>query len=354
MRFPAAVIGRQIGAILGAWGMPEPLVRDSVEMLLAADLAGIDSHGLSMLPIYDDWRRQGKLVLASKITVVRDRPTTALLDGGGGLGHAVSKRAMLLAIEKAQASDIGIVTVRRSHHYGAAGVYALMAAEAGLIGMSATNVHTPSVVPLWGADTMFGTNPWAFAAPAKRNRPFLLDMATSTVAIGKLKLAWLAGKPIPEGWSIDDEGRALTEAEAALKHRRMTPLGVSKELGGHKGYGLAMMVEILSATLPGAQFAPMRIARDPAAKLPDVGHFFLAMNPEAFREKGEFERDMDDMIDTLRKSRPVDPEQPVLVPGDPEYAARAERERDGIPVPATLATLIQTLARNCNAEFLLG
>ena len=229
-----------------------------------------------------------------------------------------------------------------------------MAAEAGLIGISATNVHTPSVVPLRGADTMFGTNPWAFAAPTRRNRPFLLDMATSTVAIGKVKLAWLAGKSIPEGWALDPTGAPVTDAEAALKHRRMTPLGVSKEMGGHKGYGLAMMVEILSATLPGAQFAPVRIARDPLAMLPDVGHFFLAMNPEAFRDKGEFQRDMDDMIDALRKTRPVDPDQPVLVPGDPEYAAREERERDGIPVPDTLATLIRNLARDCNAEFLLG
>ena len=354
MRVPAERVGRQIAALLAAWGMPEPLVADSVEMLLAADLAGIDSHGLSMLPIYDDWRRQGKIVLSPEITVVRDRPTTALLDGGGGLGHAVSKRAMLLAIEKAQATDVGVATVRRSHHYGAAGVYALMAAEQGLVGISATNVHTPSVVPLRGAETRFGTNPWAFAAPASRNRPFLLDMATSTAAIGKLKLAWLAGKSVPEGWVVDAEGRPITDAETALNERRLTPLGLSKEMGGHKGYGLAMMVEILSATLPGAQFAAARIARDPAALLPDVGHFFMALNPEAFREKGAFERDMDEMIEILRATRPTEFGSPVQVPGDPEYKAEDERRRDGIPLPAILARQIETLCRESAALYLLA
>jgi LDH2 family malate/lactate/ureidoglycolate dehydrogenase len=347
---PADRLGRQLAAIFRAWGMREDAIADTVEIMLWADLAGIDSHGAAMMPLYSQFRDEGKIVLAPEISVVRETPTTALLDGGHGLGHVPSKRAMLLAIGKAKRVGIGAVAVRASNHYGAAGAYAMMAAEAGLIGVSTTAVHTPSVVPLWGADATFGTNPIAFAAPARRNKPFLLDMATSTAAIGKLKLALMAGKTVPEGWAVDAEGRPVADPEAALRNRRLVALGGTRELGGHKGYGLAMMVEILSSTLPGAQFALLRMARDPGAAHPDVGHFFLAMDPAGFREPGAFEAELDDMIDALRATRPADPARPVLVPGDPEHAERARRLAEGIPVPAPLRRQLLDLAARAGAE----
>ncbi|MBX6367452.1 MAG: Ldh family oxidoreductase [Rhodospirillales bacterium] len=350
---PAERLGAQLGAILRAWGMPEPQIADTVEIMLWADLAGIDSHGAAMMPLYAQFRDEGKIVLAPEIRIVRESPTTAVIDGGFGLGHVPGKRAMLLAIAKAKMVGIGAVAVRASNHYGAAGAYAMMAAEEGLIGISTTAVHTPSVVPLWGADPAFGTNPIAFAAPARRNKPFLLDMATSTAAIGKLKLAQLAGRKVPEGWAVDAAGRPVTDPETALRDRRLVALGGTRELGGHKGYGLAMMVEILSSTLPGAQFALLRMARDPGAKHADVGHFFLAMDPAAFRPAGEFEAELDEMIDALRATRPADPERPVLVPGDPEHQERARRLADGIPIPEKLRQALNDIARRSSAEAML-
>ena len=354
MNHPVERVREQIAAILRAWGMPETQIATSLNAMLWADLAGVDSHGISMLPPYADWRKAGKLDLKAAPKLVRESASTALLDGGGNLGHHVSTVAMHKAIEKAKVADVGVVAVRNSHHYGAAGVYAMMAADAGLIGVSTTNVHLPTTVPLWGADPMFGTNPIAFAAPAKRNKPFLLDMATSSAAIGKIKLALYAGRPIPEGWAVDAQGRPLTDAEAAFKDRRLVPLGGTRELGGHKGYGLAIMVEILSATLPGALFGFLRMTRDPAALRPNVGHFFMALNPSAFREEGEFERDLDDMMDALRATRPADSACPVLVPGDPEHEETERRRRDGIPIPPMLADQLRAICAECGADYLLG
>jgi LDH2 family malate/lactate/ureidoglycolate dehydrogenase len=287
------------------------------------------------------------------VAVERETAVTALVDGGGGLGHYPSVTAMRLACDKAEAAGVGVVAVRNSHHYGAAGPYAEMAARRGLLGMSMTAVARPTVVPLYGADAMFGTNPIAFAAPAEHNQPFLFDVATSTAAVGKLTLASRQGKPVPEGWALDDAGRPVTNADEALVHRRLTPLGIDRVMGGHKGYGLAMMVEILCTTLSGAKFGPLRELRDPDAARHDVGHFFLAINPDAFRAPGAFEADLDEMIDALRATRPVDPAEPVQVAGDPEYRARETRAREGIPLTAKLAEELREIARNANAPYLL-
>jgi LDH2 family malate/lactate/ureidoglycolate dehydrogenase len=346
----ADLLGRQLGAIFRGWGMSEAHIAVTVEVMLGADLSAIDSHGVAMMPLYAQLRAAGKLELKPEIKVVRETATAAVIDGGGGLGHVPAARAMQLAIAKARQAGMAIATVRNSNHFGAAGVYALMAAEAGFIGLAMTNVHNSSVVPTYAADPMFGTNPIAFAAPTRRNRPYLFDMATSTAAIGKLKIANMAGKPVPEGWALDPEGQPLTDPAEALKYRRLTPLGGSRELGGHKGYGLAMMVEILTATLGGAAYAPLRA---PDATRLNVGHFLMAIDPRQFREEGAFEADLDDMIDTLRATRPVDPDQPVIVAGDPEHEARERRRRDGVPVPEILVREIRAMAGECGAAVLV-
>jgi LDH2 family malate/lactate/ureidoglycolate dehydrogenase len=273
-----------------------------------------------------------------------------VIDGGGGFGQAPSVRAMDLAIGKARAFGIGAVGVRNSNHFGAAGVYALRAAEQGFVGFSTTAVFKASIVPTHGREARFGTNPIAFAAPGRRNRPFLLDMATSTVALGKFKLYAREDKAIPPGWALDEAGRPQTDPKQALLDRLMTPLVGSREMGGHKGYGLAAMVEILSTLVPGASYAPLRPA-DAARN--DVGHFHLAMHPEAFREAGAFEEDLDALIDALRATPPADAAQPVIVAGDPEYAAKEQRSRDGIPVPKSLLAMVQEIAAGNGAEFVL-
>lgn len=351
--FSAELLSRQVSAILTAWGMPPEQVEVTARVMIAADLRGIDTHGIATLSLYDDFRRWGKLTLTPEIKVVRESPVTALLDGGGGLGHFPGVKAMELAIAKCAATGVGVVAVRNSNHYGAAGIYALQAVERGFIGVSTTGVWRPGVVPTFGAEPMFGTNPIAFAAPARRHPPFCLDMATSTVAIGKVKLAALHGEPIPPGWALDNEGRAVTDAKNAMKHLSMTPLGGTPEMSSHKGYGLGAMVEILSTILPGACFSATRQQKNPDAERYNVGQFFLALDPKAFRGEGEFESDLDDMIDALHAMKRADPAQPVLVPGDPEQAQIAGRTRDGIPVTEEMARNLRRIAESCGAEFLL-
>ena len=351
---PADLLERQLAAILAAWGMPAEHVAIAAGKMVASDLRGIDSHGVAMMPLYDSFRRSDRINVTPDIRIVADTPATALIDADGALGHIPAERAMRLAIDKAKTVGMGSVAVRDSNHFGAAGLYALMAAEAGLIGLATTSTWLPTIVPTFGAEAMFGTNPIAFAAPAGRNPPFVLDMATSTVAGGKVKLAILHKKPIPEGWAVDANGQPVTDPVQANDHRAFTPLGGNRLMGSHKGYGLAAMVEILSTMLPGAIYAATRAARRPDATRWDIGHFFMALDPAAFRAGDEFGDDVDDMIDALRAARPADAGQPVLVAGDPEQAAIAERTAGGIPMPADLVAQVRTLCDGCGAPFLLG
>jgi len=351
LKVPAKILKSQLHAIFEAWGMSADQADMTAETLTRADLLGIDSHGITLIPFYADLIASGRLTPRPEIRIARSFGATAVIDGGGGFGEAPAVRAMELAIEKAQSFGIGAVGVRNSNHYGAAGVYALQAAAKGFIGLSMTAVYAPSIVPTFGREPRMGTNPIALAAPARRNRPFLLDMATSTIAIGKLKLAFREGRTLPEGWALDREGRPQHDPEQALADRLMTPLGGSREMGGHKGYGLAAMVEVLCTMLSGATYAALRPAE---ASAYDVGHFQLAIHPEAFREKGEFEEDLDAFLDCLRATRPADVAQPVLAPGDPEHLACEKRSREGIPVPRSLADQVEAIARKSGAQYFFG
>lgn len=354
MKVPAELLGRQAAAILHAWGLAPEHVEATVRVLIAAELRGVESHGVSMLTLYDEFRRGGKLTLRPEVKIVRESPVTALIDGDGGLGHFPGLKAMNLAIAKCAATGVGVVGVRNSNHYGAAGVYALLAPERGFIGLSTSATWRPGMVPTFGTTPMFGTNPLAFAAPAKRHPPFCLDMATTTVALNKIKLAAREGKPILPGWAMDDEGRTLTDATEAMKHVALTPLGGLAEMSSYKGYGLGALVEILSTTLTGSFFAATRAQQHPEAARHNVGHFCLALDPHAFRGEGEFERDLDDMIDALHATPRVDERQPVLVAGEPELAQFAERTQFGIPVSEALERTLRGLAEASGAGWLMG
>jgi LDH2 family malate/lactate/ureidoglycolate dehydrogenase len=288
------------------------------------------------------------------IRVVRETPVSALIDADGGLGHVPAHQGMTLAIDKAKRAGVGVVVVRRSAHFGAAGYYSDMAARAGLLGIATTSARGLALVPTFAAEPVFGTNPISVAAPAGRNAPFNLDMATTTVAAGKLKLKWLNDKPLPVGWAVDEQGQPLTDAKRAFELKNITPLGGTRELGSHKGYGLAAVVNILSATLSGAAFQPLRLQREDPAGPDNVGHFFLALDPTMFREEGEFEHDMDEMLDYLRAVKPTDPAQPVMVPGDPEYQQREQRLREGVPVPEMLDELVRKVCTKAGAAYVLS
>ena len=357
-RVAADVLRRQVSGILNAWGMAQDDVRLVAHVIVETDLRGIDSHGISMLPLYAQMRAQGKLNPKARPRTVRETATTALIDADAGLGHAVSHRAMNLAVDKCLAQGCGVVSVFNSHHFGAAGIYAELAARRGAVGLVATSTRFVTMVPTFAAGPVLGTNPIAFTAPTG-GEPFLLDMATTSVAAGKVKTYWLNDKPMPEGWVVDGKGRAVTDAAEGYRtlferpEGGLTPLGGSRETGGHKGYGLAMMVHVLGGVLAGASFSPIRNRTQQPADPDNIGHFFLAIDPRAFRAEGEFEKDLAAVIDLLHDTKPADPAQRVLVAGDPERAMRAERLELGVPVPAKLMDVLREVARESGTEFIL-
>jgi LDH2 family malate/lactate/ureidoglycolate dehydrogenase len=328
-------------------------------VMVETDLRGVDSHGISMLPTYDQEFRQGRLNMRPVFKTVREAPAIALIDADASLGHPVSTYAMNLAVDKCLVTGVAVVSVFNSHHFGAAGCYSKIAAERGVIGMVTSATRGVTLVPTFAAEPVMGTNPLAFAAPAKRNPPFQLDMATTTVAAGKVKVHKLNHKPVPSGWVVDGDGRAVTEAEAAFRQvfaqpeGGITPLGGTRELGSHKGYGLAVMVHILGGTLAGASFSPLRNRTQRASDPHNIGHFFLAIDPGAFREDGAFEEDLDQVIDVLHNAKRADPAQPVLVAGDPEMLTRRERLENGVPIPDDLMEQLRAVVSRAGVPFVL-
>jgi LDH2 family malate/lactate/ureidoglycolate dehydrogenase len=340
--------------------MSEAHARTTADMMLETDLRGVDSHGISMLPTYDKEFRAGRLNMRPVFKTLRDGPAMALIDADASLGHPVAVDAMNLAVDKCRAMGVAVVSVVNSHHFGAAGCYSRIAADRGAIGMVTSSTRGVTMVPTFGAEPVMGTNPLAFAAPTRRNSPFQLDMATTTVAAGKVKVYKLNHKPLPQGWVVDADGRTVTEPEKAFGYvfdrpdGGITPLGGTRDAGSHKGYGLAVMVHILGGALSGASFSPIRNLTQRPSDPHNIGHFFLAIDPRAFRAEGAFEEDLDQVIDTLHKARPADPGQPVLVAGDPEMATREERLRDGVPVPDDLMEQVRGVAAAANVAFVLA
>jgi LDH2 family malate/lactate/ureidoglycolate dehydrogenase len=331
--------------VLVAMKMPRGAAETTAGLMVRTDLRGVDSHGIGMLPRYHELWRDGFIVMDAEPRVVTDDGAIAVLDGGRGLGHPVSERAMRLAIDKARAFGIGIATVRHSNHYGAAANYSMMALAHDLIGLSTTNSPYVAAVPTFGRLPKLGTNPISLAAPAGQEPPFVLDMATTTVAVGKLSIASRWKKPIPPGWALDDRGVPVTDPVAALKHRLLTPLGGTRELGSHKGYGLAAMVDILSGVLAGAVHTDLFQRSDMRdRKLANVGHCFAAIDPGRFRPIEEFKHDMDDMIRSLRATPPAEGQARVMVAGDPEAECEARRRADGIPLAPALVVQVNAIA----------
>jgi LDH2 family malate/lactate/ureidoglycolate dehydrogenase len=359
-RVKADTLHRQLVSVLGAWGMSAPHAETTADVMVETDLRGVDSHGISMLPTYDREFRAGRLNMKPAYRTVREGPAFALLDADASLGHPVSVHAMNLAVDKCLASGIAVVTVRNSHHFGAAGCYSKIAAERGVIGLVTSATRGVTMVPTFAAEPVMGTNPLAFAAPARRNEPFQLDMATTTVAAGKVKVHKLNHRPVPAGWVVDGDGRPVTDAEQAFGYvferpdGGISPLGGTRELGSHKGYGLAVLVHILAGTLSGSSFSPLRNRTQRPSDPHDIGHFFLAIDPRAFRGDGEFEEDLDQVIEVLHGARRADPAQPVLVAGDPEMATRRQRLESGVPIPDDLLAQLREVADRARVPFLLA
>jgi LDH2 family malate/lactate/ureidoglycolate dehydrogenase len=357
------IVRAQIYSLLRAWGLSETQSNLSADVMVDTDLSGVDSHGISMLMTYNDFRISGRLNLNAEPKIVNDRGVTALIDADAGLGHAAAVMGMTIAIERAQKYGVGMVCVRNSHHFGAAGYYVRMAAQAGLVGLCTSSARSINTVPTRGRLAVLGTNPIAFAAPAKRHPPFVLDMATSSVAANKVKVYELRGDEIPAGWVTDENGESVSDATHAMDilFRRpkslgggLAPLGGTPEMGSHKGYGLAMMVHILAATLSGGSFSPIRTKTQRPDEPDNLGHFFCAIDPAVFRDPDDFKDYLDEVIDVLHGTPAADPAQQVLVHGELEEQSRKTRQENGIPMPPALAEHIRKLCEQSQVPYLLG
>lgn len=309
----------------------------AAKTLLSADLRGIDSHGIARLSGYVRLWEVKRVNATPNIKIIHETPSTAVVDGDSGLGLVVAPFAMQVAIEKAKQAGTGWVSVQNSNHFGIAGYHAMMALEHDMIGMAMTNA-SPLVAPTFSIDKMLGTNPICVAAPAGNEPAFVADLATTTAANGKLEIMQRKNADTPLGWVQDAEGNPSTDANILKKGGALLPLGGDREHGSHKGYALGAIVDIFSALLSGANYAPW-VPPFPAyvpmpAQQPGkgIGHFLGAMRIDAFRPAEDFKKDMDHWIQGFRKCRTIPGEEKVLVPGDPEREFEAERSKNGIPL----------------------
>jgi L-2-hydroxycarboxylate dehydrogenase (NAD+) len=326
---------RFVQAAFEKLGVPSAEAQIGADALVAADLRGVDTHGVirfSPQAWYVKWLSEGSMTARPNIRIVSESASTALIDGDRGMGMVIGHRAMELAVAKAKQSGIGMVGVRNSRHYGMSAYYAMQTLPHDMIGIAMTNASR-QVVPTFGREARFGTNPMCFAVPADKELPFVLDMATTTAAAGKLELAARMEKAIPLGWALNENAQATDDPRVAQKARRLLPLGGSRESGSHKGYGLAIVVEILCGVLTGTLTA-LNADQDPR------GHFFGAIRIDAFRAVDEFKRDMDRLIQELKSTPPIAGQDRVYVAGEIEFETAEERTERGIPLlPSVLKGL---------------
>ncbi len=321
-------------------GVPEDDAKICSEILMESDRRGIESHGVNRFkPIYIDRIKAGIQNPQTKIDILRETATTAVFDANDGMGMVASYKAMKLAIEKAKKYGMGMVAVRNSTHYGIAGYYATMASDAGMIGITGTNAR-PSIAPTFGVENMLGTNPLTFGIPTDEDFPFVLDCATSITQRGKIEYFAKIGKDTPKGMVVGRDGLAKTDSKQILKdlvnnQAALAPLGgIGEELAGYKGYGYATVVEILSAALQAGSFLKMLSGRDDEGKLQPyhLGHFFIAIDTEAFMGLDVFKKTTGDILRALRNSEKAPGEEKIYTAGEKEYLVWLERKDKGVPL----------------------
>jgi L-2-hydroxycarboxylate dehydrogenase (NAD+) len=318
-------------------------------VLITSDLRGIESHGIQRLKMYYDRIKQGIYEVNTKIDIIKDGPTTAVLDGNCGMGHVIAYKAMKIAIEKAKKFGLGAVAVRNSTHFGIAGYYSLMAIEEGMIGISLTNAR-PSIPPTFGCEPMLGTNPLTIGAPTDEIFPFVIDCATSIIQRGKVEVYSRINKPLPENTVIDDQGENLTDPnqvlELMLKRKAsLLPLGgKGEETAGYKGYSYATVVELLSSALQeGIYLRDTLGIEENGQKRLKVGHFFLVINPEYFIGLDSFRKTAGNIMRDLRSSRKIPGEKKIYTAGEKEFFAENEHKKKGILLNKSLQNDIKIM-----------
>jgi len=332
-RVDAAKLERLVSDLLVAAGVPREDADIVGYVLTKTDLRGTESHGTARLSYYYLHNvRQGLINPRPKVRTVAEGPSYLVLDADNGLGHPVAYRAMQRCLEKAKESGVCCATVRHSNHFGAAGIYAMMALEHDMMGLAFTNSQ-PLTIPTFGRQRVLGTNPIALAAPAGVELPFVLDMATSVVPIGRIEVYRRRGEQVPHGWGADADGQPTTDPDRILEGGGLMPLGGPAESGGYKGYGLAAMVDVLSGVLSGAAILngvlPPRLDRSGDA---NVGHFLMALDVSAFRPVDEFRETMDSFVRQLRDSPKAVGQDRIYIAGEKEFLTEQDRRANGVPL----------------------
>jgi len=323
-------------------------------ILTAGDLRGIESHGVARLePYYVNRLRSGVLNPRPKARTLRETASSLSVDGENGLGHPVAYRTMQAVIEKARQSGNAFATVRNSNHFGIAGFYAMMALEHDMIGVASTN-SVRYGAPTFGRSLMLGTNPLAFAIPAAAEPHFVLDFATTTVPRGKIEVYKRRGQTLRTGWAIDAEGRPTTDPDAALRGALLPLGGYGTEHGGHKGYGLGLLVDLLCGVLSGGLFAESLPLPSAPLQGGAISHFFGAIRIDGFRDPAEFKRDVEGALTQFKMSAKAPDCERIYVPGEIEYEKTLAYRASGIPIHAKVWSTLEALAREFSVPFTLA
>ena len=342
-RIKVAVLRKFTTSVFNKLGVPLDDAKLAADILIIADQRGIGSHGLQRLKRYTDGLKTGVMKPVADIKILKETANTLLISGGDGLGQVIGHKTMKLVIDKALKNNIAVAAVRDSNHYGIAGYYSMMALEHDLIGFSLTN-SAVLVVPTYGKDAVLGTNPLSIAVPAGKERPFVLDMATSTVPRGKLEVYEREGKKIPITWATDELGNPTEDVSLVLanligkKGGGLLPLGGGEEeSGGHKGYGLTLAIDILTGVLAGSAFGPNLYAKkDVPAK---VSHLFGAMRIDAFIEPALFKSIMDACINTLKSSKKAAGKDRIFIHGEKEFELYEQQKEEVAILPEVVEEL---------------
>ena len=337
-------------------GCSEEDAQLAADVLVTADLRGVDSHGVARLDGYVRLLDNGRLNTKPAMKIIHETPSTATIDGDKGLGLVVAPFAMKVAIEKAKNVGSGWVSVQNSNHFGIAGYHSMLALENDMIGWSMTNA-APLVVPTFSKEKLLGTNPISVSIPAKTQPPFVADFASTAVAYGKLEILQRQGKPAPLGWVQDAEGNATTNNNAVKEGGGLLPVGGTRESGSHKGYGLGAIVDIFSGVLSGANFGPW-VPPFATAGFHDVtegvgkgtGHFLGAMRIDGFRPADDFKNDMDKWINRFRNAEAIEGEK-VQIHGDYERILTQERKINGIPLNEKVVEALEKLGERFHVKF---
>ena len=342
-------------------GVPPEDAEISSGVLITSDLRGIDSHGVGRFKMYIDRIKAGIQLPVTNWKIIKETPTTLLVDGGNGMGHVVSYHTMKRIIEKAKEYGMGSAAITNSTHFGIDGYYPLMAAEENMVGFAFTNAR-PSIAPTFGVEPMIGTNPISMAAPTDEDCPFCIDGATSISQRGKIEQLEREEKDTPEGWAIDENGNPYTNTSELLvdlvkRKAALLPLGGAGEiLGGHKGYGLAVMVEILSAAFAGGPFGKALLGYDENGnKIPyGLGHFFMVINIENFISVDIFKKTTGQIVRSLRNSRKAPEHDRIYIAGEKECDKIKERREKGIPINENLQNILNGLKEDLGISVDLG